>query len=232
MQARFEQIKWSILQQIEQGKLTPGDKVASENSLAEQFGVSRMTARRALSELVDQGFLIRSQGLGTFVSDTRPMSSILTIRSIHAEIKERGHEHSSQIIALNCIAATPQMSMWMDVLAGSELYRSQIIHYDNKRAIQFEDRLVNPVYAPDYLQQDFAQRTPSEYLNVVAPLTEADHIVEACLPSTDIAQKLDIDEQQAVLKINRRTYSRAGVVSYALLYHPGNRYRLGGHLNF
>ena len=48
--------------------MKPGDQVPSENQLAQQHGVSRMTARRALSEMVDEGILLRSQGLGTFVS--------------------------------------------------------------------------------------------------------------------------------------------------------------------
>ena len=46
-----------------------------------------MTARRAITELVNEGILVRSQGLGTFVSDHRPMSSMLEIRSIHDEIR-------------------------------------------------------------------------------------------------------------------------------------------------
>ncbi len=91
-QPRYAQIKSHLLQQIEQGELPPGTKVASENRLSEQFGVSRMTAKRALDDLADAGFLIRSQGLGTFVADSRPMSSMLQIRNIADEIRERGHQ--------------------------------------------------------------------------------------------------------------------------------------------
>ena len=80
MQARYQQIKTAILDQIESGNMRPGDRVPSENQLTEAYGVSRMTARRALTELVEEGMLLRSQGLGTFVSDSRPMSSMLTIR--------------------------------------------------------------------------------------------------------------------------------------------------------
>jgi len=52
-----------------------------------------MTARRALTELVTERILARSQGVGTFVSDSRPMSSILEIRSIDDEINQRGHRY-------------------------------------------------------------------------------------------------------------------------------------------
>ena len=51
MQARFAQIKAVITEQIETGEIHPGDKVPSENELAQNHNVSRMTARRALTEL-------------------------------------------------------------------------------------------------------------------------------------------------------------------------------------
>ncbi|MFT4940956.1 MAG: GntR family histidine utilization transcriptional repressor, partial [Paraglaciecola sp.] len=97
VQARFVQIKSAVLDKIESGEMRPGDKVLSENKLAASFGVSRMTARRALSELVVEGILARSQGVGTFVSDKRPMSSILEIRSIDDEIIQRGHRYSNKV---------------------------------------------------------------------------------------------------------------------------------------
>ena len=62
------QTKSALLDKIESGKMSLGDKVLSENRLAESFGVSRMTARRALTELVTEGILARSQGVGTFAA--------------------------------------------------------------------------------------------------------------------------------------------------------------------
>ncbi len=232
MQARYLQIKTAILDSIEAGKMKPGDKVPSENQLTNTYAVSRMTARRALTELVEEGILLRSQGLGTFVSDHRPMSSILTIQGIHEEIAQRGHQHTSRVIAQSKIQATHQTAIWMGVVEQSELLHSQIVHFENGLAVQFEDRLVDPCRAPDYLQQDFTQTTPNQYLNKVAPLTEADHSVEAILPPQEIATYLDMQPNQACLKVSRRTFSANGVVSYAQLYHPGDRYRLGGHLDF
>ena len=63
MQARYLQIKTAILDSIEAGNMKPGDKVPSENQLTNTYAVSRMTARRALTELVEEGILLRSQGL-------------------------------------------------------------------------------------------------------------------------------------------------------------------------
>lgn len=231
-QARFVQIKSALLNKIESGEMSPGDKVLSENQLAESFSVSRMTARRALTELVNEGILARSQGVGTFVSDSRPMSSILEIRSIDDEIKQRGHRYSNQVLSVESINASEQQSAWLGVAVNSQVFHTKIVHMENWLAIQFEDRLVNPLLAPEYIQQDFTNTTANHYLSKVAPLTQADHSVEAILPNDDLANLLDIPTVQPCLKLSRRTYSSKGVVSYARLYHPGNRYRIGGHLDF
>lgn len=232
MQPRFVFIKSQLLDSIESGELSAGDKVPSENQLAERYAVSRMTARRAITELVDEGILARSQGLGTFVSDHRPMSSMLAIRSIQDEITQRGHTYSNHILSLEQIPANEQQAAWLDVQVGTLLYHSVIVHLENEAPVQIENRLVNPQWAPDYLQQDFTKQTANQYLSRVAPLTEADHTVEAVCPTPAQASQLQINPQQPCLQVSRRTYSAKGTVSYAILTHPGNRYRLGGHIDF
>lgn len=232
VQARFVQIKSALLDQIDSGEMSSGDKVLSENQLADSFGVSRMTARRALTELVNEGILARSQGVGTFVSDSRPMSSILEIRSIDDEILQRGHRYSNQVLGVETIHASERQSVWLGVAANSLVFHTRIVHRENDLVIQLEDRLVNPALAPGYIGQDFIRTTANHYLSKVAPLTQADHSVEAISPNKGLADILDIDITQPCLKISRRTYSSKGIVSYARLYHPGNRYRIGGHLDF
>lgn len=232
MQPRYTQIKSLLLDSIESGELKPGDQVPSENQLSQQHNVSRMTARRALSELVDEGILMRSQGLGTFVSDHRPMSSMLEIRSIQDEVEQRGHRYSNRIVLLNAISANRALARLLEVEEGERVFHSQIVHHENHTPIQFESRYVNPRWVPDYLNFDLSQHTANYYLNQVAPLTQADNSVEAVLPTPEIAQSLNIQTTQPCLKISRRTYSVHGVVSHAELYHPGHKYRLGGHLDF
>ncbi|TDF41442.1 histidine utilization repressor [Alteromonadaceae bacterium M269] len=232
MLPRYTQIKSELLEQIESGQMKAGDKAPSENQLAEQFDVSRMTARRALTELVDEGFMMRTQGLGTFVSDHRPMSSMLSINSIDEEIINRGHQYTAKILMADVVVADEQQSNWLGLNENAEVFRTRIVHLENIVPLQLEDRLVNPKWVPEYLHQNYNETTTSRYLSSVAPLTEADHMVEAILIENAIADILDISPEQPCLKISRRTFSAKGIISYAQLYHPGNRYRIGGHLDF
>jgi GntR family histidine utilization transcriptional repressor len=228
----YAAIKEHLLDAIERGELKPGDQVASENQLALQFGVSRMTARRSLIDLSDAGFLIRTQGIGTFVADTRPMSSILKIRSIDLEIQQRGHVYSNQVLCMETLPATRFQAKSLGLEPDTRIYRSVIVHMENGVPVQLEDRLVNAGLIPDYMDQDFTHITPSAYLSRIAPLTEADHIVEAVMVCQTTAEQLAIETSEPCLKVIRRTFARQGIVSLAELIHPGSRYRLGGHLDF
>ena len=102
---RYEVIKKHIVSKVEKGLWLPGHTVPSENQLAEKFAVSRMTARRAVTELTEAGVLTRVQGSGTFIAEQLPTGSVLEIRTIDAEILDRGHTHRAEVLTLNAIAA-------------------------------------------------------------------------------------------------------------------------------
>ncbi|GIU15417.1 histidine utilization repressor [Shewanella glacialipiscicola] len=229
---KFAEIKQYIIACIESGEWEENARVPSENQLAELFTCSRMTARRALTELTDNGVLERSQGLGTFVAGRKSQSSMLAIRNIADEIKDRGHGYSVQQLLLRQMNASAAIAIALEVDLDSPIFHSILVHCEQGLPLQVEERYVNPVLVPDYLLQDFSLQTPHEYLSQVAPLTEAHHTIEAVIANSELQQRLAIPATEPCLQILRRTWSRQGVVSFARLVHPGSRFKLGGHLTF
>jgi len=229
---KFSQIKQHICKKIESGDWAQHSKVPSENELATSFNVSRMTARRALQELTEQGVLVRSQGSGTFVATFKSQSSLLEIKNIADEIAERGHEHSAKIINISEVLVNNEMAILLGVPVSSSVFYSEILHLENNEPIQLEQRYVNSELVPQYIQQDFTSVTPHEYLSLEAPLTEATHEIEAILAPTRLCDILSIASPTACIQIKRRTWASQGVVSFAILTSPGNKYRLGSHLTF
>ncbi|SET71563.1 histidine utilization repressor [Thalassotalea agarivorans] len=229
---KFQQIKAYIIARIEAGEWPHNKKVPSENELSQQFTVSRMTARRALQDLTEQGVLVRSQGAGTFVASLKSQSSLLEIRNIADEITDRGHKHHAVQSALNTISVNEELAILLNVPTESQIFYSEVLHFENDAPIQLEQRYVNKRLVPEYLEQDFSAQTPHEYLSSVAPLTEATHEIEAVNVNGHTCQLLNISATTPCLQIKRRTWSSQGVVSFAILTSPGDRYRLGGHLVF
>ena len=213
---------------ITAGRWVAGDLLPSESELVQRFGVSRMTVNRALRELHQEGLLERVQGVGTFVAQLHRISSTLTVRDVHEEIAERGHQHGSRVQVIERVRATAQQAAVFGLRTGSALFHSVIVHTEDGLAIQCEDRLVNPACAPDYLAMDFSQTTPTNYLLQVAPLSEAQYTIEALLPGEQEARLLGISKRDPCLVLNRRTFSRGVTVTTVRLTYPGSRYFLQG----
>ncbi|AQP99493.1 MULTISPECIES: histidine utilization repressor [Pseudoalteromonas] len=229
---KFAQIKQFIVDKIRSATWQENQRVPSENELASQFSVSRMTARRALSELTEAGILTRSQGLGTFVATFKSQSSLLEIKNIADEVKERNGNYTCNVLILESINAVAPIAIALGVEIDSVVYRSVLVHNENDSPLQLEERFVNPALASGYLQQDFTALTPHEYLSSVAPLTQARHTVEAIMPNSEMCQWLNLYNEEPCLQVIRRTWSIHGIVSFARLVSPGSKYRLGGHLTF
>ncbi len=228
-QPLYEQVKAYVLSRIRSGEWAPGARVPSEHELTRELQVSRMTANRALSELMRVGVLSRVAGVGTFVADFKAAGHPLQIRNIAEEIGSRGHVHRSEVVVLERIEATagPRERLALR-REDRHVFHSVLVHYEADKPLQVEDRYVNPRIAPDYLSVPFARMTPYEYLMEVAPLQRVEHTVRAVVPERAIAALLELGRDEPSLLIERVTFSRGERASYALLYHPGSRFELKG----
>lgn len=223
---RYQQIKDAICEAIRDRTYEAGGQIPPENELARQFGVSRMTANRAIRELVAAGVLVRHQGMGTFVASVRAESPLLEIRNIADEVRERRHVYSNELVRLEEVRADAALAVRLGIAQNERAFHSLIVHRENGRPIQLEDRYVNAAIAPDYLAQNFSVRTPNQYLSALFPLSEIEHVIEAVLPNEREQQLLQVAASAPCLLVNRRTWSDGQLVSYARLIHPGELYRL------
>jgi GntR family histidine utilization transcriptional repressor len=224
----YLQVKRHILDNIGSGNWQTSARVPSENDIVKSFGVSRMTANRALRELRDEGILVRIAGVGSFVADAHARAHPLEIRSIADEIRARGHVHRSEIVSLQRLQANAELANDFCVREGGELFRSLIVHFENDRPIQLEDRHVLARLAPDYLNLDFARTTPHDYLVKVAPLQEAEHLLRAQMPDERTRELLAMQRDEPCLVVIRRTWTAGQIASVARLYYPGSRYEMSG----
>lgn len=227
-QPAYQQIKNYVLEHIQNGTWKEGDLIPTELALCETFKVSRMTVNRALRELTTDQLLVRYKGSGTYVAQPKFQSTLIEIRSIAQDIRDRGHRHSSKVLQLDSVRANDLQARRFQVASGAKLFHSVIVHYENDIAIQVEDRLVDAAVAPDYLEQDWQVLTPNEYLMRVAPLPNGQFTIEVKLPTKEIAAQLDIPMSQPCLVMDRVTFSNRAFTSNACMWHPGNRYKFAG----
>ena len=225
----YERIRRYILQGIGSGAWPDGVRIPSEHELVELFGVSRMTVNRALRELTSEGILVRVQGVGTFAAKVaKAQSTLLRTQDIGEEIKLRGHRHSCSIVALQKQEAAPEVLEQLEMPADSAVFHSVILHCENDTPVQLEERFINPVIAPDYLDQDFTAVTTFRYLVNCAAITEIEHIIHAVMPGERESKLLKIRRTEPCLLLLRRTWSGRMAATYSRFMYPADRYALGG----
>ena len=228
LQPLYLKVKRHILDNIGSGKWGASARVPSENDIVKSFGVSRMTANRALRELRDEGVLVRIAGVGSFVAERHAHAHPLEIRSIADEIRGRGHVHRAEIVSLERLRAMAELAENFGIAPRSGLFCSVIVHFENERPVQLEERYVLPKLAPDYLTVDFLKTTPYDYLVKVAPLQEAEHLLRAVMPDAGARKLLAMKRDEPCLLMIRRTWTAGQVASVARLYYPGSRYEMSG----
>jgi GntR family histidine utilization transcriptional repressor len=228
---RYQQVKTYVLSQVNSGTWTEGHRLPSESEFAAQLGMSRLTIHRAIRELSEDGVVVRTPGVGSFVARSKPLSTLLNVRSIVEEIRERGHRHSATVHILRSELAGEVLSTLFNLPFGSAIFHSVIVHRENDVAVQLEDRYVNPAFAPGYIDQDLANVSPHEFLANFGQPDEVEHVIEAVIPDSKKRRYLGMNSGEPCLLLHRRTWVGNLVATKAELYHPGSRYRLGGKFN-
>jgi GntR family transcriptional regulator, histidine utilization repressor len=229
--APYTRVKNYLKSGLASGRWMPGAQMPSEHELVERFGVSRMTVGRALRELQAEGLVTRHQGLGTFAAHLSRVSSTLTISDLQEEIAARGHKHHVRVVLARSEAASAGLAAQLGLRKGDTVFHTLIVHHEDEVPLQCEDRYVNPACAPHYLECDFTQTTPTQYLLQVAPLWEAQYSIESGPPTAREAKLLGIAAYEPCLVLVRRTINRQVPITLVRLVHPGTRYRIQGQFH-
>ena len=86
----YKQLKDLILKEIAEGQLKPNQKIPTELEMSEMYQISRMTVRKALAQLVDEGVLAKKQGKGTFVQEQKMEEDLSSPNSFTNLCKRNG----------------------------------------------------------------------------------------------------------------------------------------------
>lgn len=225
-QPLYEQIKSVIEKRIQQQEWPADFQVPGEEALAEEFGASRLTVRRALRELQTEGMLVRVQGRGTFVIGPRMQCAIFNLQDVSEEIEEGGGVHLSKVISLEALKPDNSLVNLLPVGPDGGVYHSRLLHLEDGTPIQLEDRFVNAALAPDYINQDFTRITPHAYLLGATEVTFVDNTIRAVRPDEEARALLQVDANQPCLLLDRRTWYGDIPVTRSRFLYPGDRYRL------
>jgi len=222
----YYQIEQQILEEIHQGRLKPGDRLPSEPELSRRFGVSRITIRRALKDLSQQGIIYSRQGKGTFVAQTR-IREISGFRSFSDDIRARGLTPSSQVINFSRIPADEIVASRLNIKPGEMVYCLERVRLANDQPVAFETAFLPAHLVPDLERFDFNTQSLYAVLREhyrIYP-TWADAEIEASAASPEVAKHLGMKIGEPVLTAYRQTYTeRFEIIEFVKSVYCGKRF--------
>ena len=132
----YLQLKDYIVNEIERGHLAPSSKAPSEAEIGDRFGISRVTVRKAYGELVDEGYLVRKRGKGTFVRDVRVYMDLSCSRSFTLTCRSLGLEASTVVLNTGFVEADKPVAAALSIEPGPKIaYAERVIEEDLSKSI-------------------------------------------------------------------------------------------------
>ncbi len=224
----YLQLKQMIQTQIASGVMHPGDRVPSERELSDRFGMSRMTARQALLELVREGFLYREQGRGTFVAHRKVNQGLLGVTSFTEDMRARGLVPESiglnQVLELADAEAREQLQLDL----GAMVVRLKRLRLGDGRPMALEEALLPAHLVPGLethsLDGDFSLYA---YLREHGILFQRAHqTLEAVLAESDHAEFLGVLPGAPLLLLERLSYNHEGQpLEFVRAYYRADRFK-------
>ena len=229
----YWQIKESILKEITSGKLKPGDKILSEPQLKEKYGVSRLTARSAVTELVNEGYLVRKQGYGTYIQKPRIENSQERFKGFKSDMEDKGFTVSSEILESKEIFAPEFIQSSMNLNDNDKVFKIKRLRFANNEPIVIHESYIPSDMCPDLLKYDFSNGSlysvfSSNYKKTIINATE--HL-EAISADKETASYLGIKKGGPILYIQRTSFIQGNKpFEYSCSWYRGDRYIFDVHL--
>ena len=152
----------------------------SDAQLSERFGVSRITVRRAVDELVDAGILYRIQGVGTFVRPKK-FREKLTLNSFLDAWTQKAGKFDVRVAAFEKIQADEQVGERLSVRPGTDLVYVQRLRFQKKNLVAVDDRYIRADCCRRLIRQDVMTSSLVDFLRnrEKIPLARGEMDIEA-----------------------------------------------------
>lgn len=207
------------------GQLRPGDKLPTERELADTFGVSRLTVRRALDRLEGDRLVYRIQGAGTFVSE-RPITKTIEFTSFSEDMRSRGLTPGSRLLDAVQVPAGARIGYALAISPADPVARIRRVRSADGAPICLETSHLPLALTPGLLEEPL---DGSLYALLESRfrirLERADQIIRATVLDPEEAELLQAMPLSPALLVERTAYDQRGrAVEVAKSLYRGDRY--------
>jgi len=212
--------------------LEVGDSIPSERHLAGDLGVSRLTVRAALDELVREGYLTRRRGAGTFVAEPK-VAKGMTITSFSDDMRRRGLAPGSRTLELQIVPAGARLGRILHVSPAEPVIVAKRLRLAEGEPMAIEllhvrESLLPGLSATDLEEDSFYELLPRRYGIEIAG---GEQTVEPTVTDEEESETLGVPLHSPALLFERITRTPDGeVVEFTISIYRGDRYRIVSEL--
>ncbi len=201
----YSRIQEYIAERVLSGKLAPEEKIQSERDISEDLGVSRMTVRRAITELVNEGLLERKHGSGTYVARPKVTYESWELANYVQAMQRRNIATVSQLLEFSEVVASRRLAELLQIDIGNPIYRISMLRLANRVPVILERVFVSCKRCPGLEEWNLEKTSINDLLLEAYHITPTriSQTVEAVVASETAAQQLRVNEGFPLLLVSR-----------------------------
>lgn len=221
------QLRSKMLEKIQSKIWAPGGQIASERELCDEYGVSRITVREVIKGLVQEGYLVRKQGKGTFVSLPQFEHELSSDYSLSKELEKSGLESSFQLISFTQVKASASLMRYLEVDEHEPIHELIRLRHIGGENFAWERSYTPSKYLNSATEEDLDRE--GLYMTIFhcsgLMAEEAEVEIEAANCPADIAAQLQIKKNAAVMHLTRVTTAQEHIIEYCESFIISDKYK-------
>jgi GntR family transcriptional regulator len=225
----YLQLQQLIRQAIQNRVLVQDDVIPAERDLALEYGVSRITVRKAIDGLAQEGLVVRRRGAGTFVA-SRVEKSFSKLSSFSEDMIARGRRPGSEWMSRSVGLVTPEEALSLGLSPGTQVYRFQRMRFadDIPMAIEYATIVGHCLPSVDAVEHSLYAALEAAGCRPVRALQR----LRAIHFPLEQSKRLGVETGHAGLFIERRGFLADGeAVEFTQSYYRGDAYDVVAELN-
>ncbi len=205
----YAQLMQKIKNSISNGELQTGERIAPEQELCAEYGVSRITVRKAITELEKQGILEKKQGKGTFVTVPAVYRKLHSVNSFHDTCRMNGQKPSTKVLVSRTVPAAKKDIDELGVSEGARVVETVRVHFADRVPVILEENHFSMAYSY-LLESDLNGSLYNLLSECGAEPAQATHVISLKKASKQIAGLLKIEEETPVMYLHEVIYDKKG----------------------
>lgn len=225
----YHQMEQHLLERLRSGDFPPGAVLPTEERLGHVYGVSRITVRKALDSLAQQGAIVRRRGIGSFAAERTPGIHSIRLSGSLDEFLQSAVQLRSRALALEAVAADREVASALALVPGEPVTRLELVSSSAEGPLAhliifFPEAIGRLLTVADVTGDVPVVRMVERKLST--SVTRAEQLILPDIADTDTAELLGLSAGTPILRVQRTYYAATGrpIETAFVHYHPG-RYR-------